>query len=251
MRVLLTNDDGISSKGLEALTKAFQRIAEVTVVAPEGEKSGAGHSITVMEPLRVTRYVKKGNFFGYAVNGTPADCVKLSLKALLKKLPHLVVSGINPGLNTGTNVLYSGTVSAATEATLLGLPALAVSLQDNGKRQHFEVAARYAVKVALQVKKNGLPKGILLNINVPNLTLKKIKGIAITRQGVFKYTDFYEKRFDPRRRAYYWLTAEKLKLTEAEDSDMRAIENCQVSVTPLHYDMTRYEFISNLKKWEI
>jgi 5'-nucleotidase len=249
-RILLTNDDGIEAPGLTALQKALSSVAEVTVVAPEDEQSGSAHSLTVEDPLRLSPVKRGGKLFGYSLNGTPADCVKLAVKALLKRPPDLVVSGINYGHNTGTNVLYSGTVAGAIEAAILGLPALAVSLERKG-RPHFEIAARFARKTALCILKNGLPLGALLNVNVPNRPVKGIRGVRVTHQGVFKYTDSYERRRDPRGREYFWLTAETLELKEAAGSDMRALQQGYISVTPLQYDMTRYPLLDKIRKWAL
>jgi 5'-nucleotidase len=190
--------------------------------------------------------------FGNSLNGTPADCVKLAIKALMKRPPDLVVSGINPGHNTGTNILYSGTVAGAIEAAILGFPAMAVSLEAKGRpHPHFETAAQFARKAALTIFKRGLPQGTLLNINVPNMAPKSVRGVRITHQGVFKYTDSYEKRKDPRGEEYFWLTAETLELEEAAGSDMKAMEAGYISVTPLHYDLTLYPLMDEIRKWKL
>ncbi len=250
MRILLTNDDGIQGEGLRVLKKALQKKAQVDVVAPEAEKSASGHSLTVLDPLRVTPVRIKGRFFGFSVNGTPADCVKLSVKALLRHKPDLVVSGINPGHNTGTNVLYSGTVSAAIEGNIMGVPAMAVSIWNKTKKPaHYGTAGVIAGRIIEKIKKYGLPSNILLNVNVPDKPLSRIQGIRVTRQGKFKYTDTYLKRRDPKGGVYYWLTAEQLSLQEPEGSDMNALQKGFVSITPLHYDLTDHGFMEKLQAW--
>ena len=248
--ILLTNDDGISAPGLYALYSAISQIAEVSVVAPDSEKSAAGHAITLSDPLRVSEYEKNGIFFGYAVNGTPADCVKIAYFALLDNKPDMVISGVNYGSNTGINVIYSGTVSAATEGTILGIPSFAISLttfQDGD----FTYAAKFAKKMAIKLCKETLPKGTLLNINVPNVPESEIRGIATTRMGASQYEDEYDKRTDPRNNVYYWLTGSKRGDDEGIDSDEGAVQNNMVSITPLHFDLTNHTFLTKLKNWQL
>lgn len=249
-RILLSNDDGINAPGLAALYEEMKSIGEVFVVAPDAEKSAVGHAITLSDPLRVWDFKKNGEFFGYAVNGTPADCVKIAYWALLDKNPDLVVSGINLGSNTGINAIYSGTVSAATEGTILGIPAFAVSLT-TFKNPDFSYAAKFARKLAENILERGLPKGTLLNVNVPPVKEDEIEEIKITRQGRSTYHEHFDKRVDPQNRVYYWLTGKKVQLEDDSDVDDNAILNKRVSITPLHYDLTNYEYLDELKSWEI
>lgn len=247
MRILLTNDDGINSAGLSALASAIKEIAEVTIVAPDAEQSAVGHAITVSFPLRVKEFYKDDTFFGYAVKGTPADCVKLAIKVIMDKEPDMVISGINLGPNTGTHIIYSGTVSAATEATILGIPAFAISL-GTFVNPDFRIAAGFAKKMALLINKNGLPKGVLLNINVPE---KEVKGVRLTVQGDVRFVGAVEKRVDPRGQTYYWLSPEIVETSGGPEFDTIAIRNNEISITPLHFDMTSHDSLEELGKWDI
>lgn len=250
MKILLTNDDGINAKGLSALRDSIREIADVTVVAPETEQSAVGHAITISDPLRVREVEKDSEFFGYAVNGTPADCVKIAVRAILKDPPDMVISGINLGANIATNVIYSGTVSAATEGTILGIPSIAVSLA-TFVSPDFTPAASFARKIAFSVYEKGLPEGTLLNVNIPNLPEDKIKGVVFTRQGSSRFREEFDKRTDPRGHIYYWQGGEMLFYDEDSDADSGVIRKDMVSITPIHYDLTDYKFLEELKKWEI
>jgi 5'-nucleotidase len=237
--ILITNDDGIHAPGLLALHRALQAVGRVQMVAPDEERSAFGHAITMSNPLRTAKYSEHGEPLGTAVSGTPADCVKLAVNTLLERPPRLIVSGINPGPNTGTNVLYSGTVSAATEGTILGIPSLAVSLDLSGAKADFTAAAAWAVTFARWILGQGLPEGVLLNVNVPALGLREIKGLRVTRLARYRYRDRYEIRQDPRGRTYYWLTGEDAEvLNPAPDVDEIVLRDGYVSVTPLAYDLT-------------
>ena len=248
--ILLTNDDGISAPGLFALYQSLREIAEVSVVAPDTERSAMGHAITISDPLRVSEFEKSGQFFGFAVSGTPADCVKIAYFALLSKKPDLVVSGINYGSNTGINVIYSGTVSAATEGTILGLPSFAISLA-TFKDANFDFAAKFARKLAPIMLVKPLPRGTFLNVNVPNVPEAEIRGIAITRMGSSMYEDKYDRRIDPRNRVYYWLTGTKRENGEGIESDDGAIQQNMVSISPIHFDLTNHAYLKELKEWNL
>ncbi len=250
MRILLTNDDGINAPGLAALHKELIKIGEVSVVAPDSEKSAVGHAITLSDPLRVWNFEKNGEFFGYAIKGTPADCVKIAYWALLEKKPELVVSGINLGSNSGMNVIYSGTVSAATEGTILNIPSFAISLT-TFTNPDFTYAAKFAAKLAKIVYEKGLPQGTFLNVNVPPAKEEEIRGVAITRQGKAAYMEHFDKRIDPANRVYYWLTGKKVKIEEDLNVDDFAILKNYVSITPIHYDLTNYRYLDELKSWGI
>ncbi|MFH2138565.1 MAG: 5'/3'-nucleotidase SurE [Candidatus Omnitrophota bacterium] len=247
MRVLLTNDDGIYADGLDALYQRFRKKFKVTVCAPESERSAIGHAITLNRPLRVKQVKKNAEFFGYAVDGTPADCVKIAVRALLKEKPQLIISGINHGPNLGSDIMYSGTVSAATEGTILKIPSIAVSLATYDKHD-FKTAADIAYNIALKIKKNNLPEGILLNVNVPPIPTSRVRGYLITEQGRSFYKESFVKRSDPRGMTYYWLTGKAKWLKKPQGSDIRAIEDNYVSVTPLQFDLTAYNYLNVIKK---
>lgn len=249
-RILISNDDGINAPGLYALYEEMKKIGEAVIVAPDSERSAVGHAITLSDPLRVWNFEKNGSFFGYAVNGTPADCVKIAYWALLEGKPDLVVSGINLGSNTGINAIYSGTVSAATEGTILEIPSFAISLTTY-KSPDFSFAAKFAKNLAKIILEKGLPRGTLLNVNVPAVKEEDIQGVVITRQGQANYEERFDKRVDPQNRVYYWLTGKKVEIVEEHDVDDTAILNKKVSITPLHYDLTNYPFLDELKSWNI
>jgi 5'-nucleotidase len=249
LKILVTNDDGIRSEGIIVLAKALREIGDVFVIAPDRERSAIAHSVTLHRPLRIEK-VKK-NY--YAVDGTPADCVHFGVNGILPGQPHLIISGINKGGNLGDDITYSGTVSAALEGTLLGIPSFAVSLVS---RSHFKfgTAARFAVKVARHVARKGLPKDTFLNINVPNLDEKDVKSYRITRQGRwvhnFKSNRIVEK-MDPRGRKYYWIGEGPLISDQRGNTDIEAVSNSYISITPLHIDLTHYPSIQELKKWRL
>lgn len=245
MKVLLCNDDGIHAPGLDALVKEFKKFAEVSVVAPAREQSAIGHAITMSDPLRAEEYYKNGEFFGWAVSGTPADCIKLALFALLKERPDMVVSGINSGSNTGINIIYSGTVSAATEGRINDIPSIAVSLTSYTSR-NFGPAARFAVKLARELDSFDLPKGVFFNVNVPDLPEEEIKGVKITHQGKAVYEEIFHRRTDPKGRVYFWLDGERGAEENDPSIDERAVRAGYVSVTPIHYDLTHYQTLDKL-----
>ncbi len=250
MHVLLTNDDGIHAPGLWALYRAFSRRHRVTVVAPDRERSAVGHGITLHQPLRFEKTQVNGGLSGFSVDGTPADCVKLGLAELLDTPPELVVSGINPGANLGINVNYSGTVAAAKEAALAGIPALAVSIMAPG-HHHVEAVARFAETLSLKVLQRGLPPGTFLNVNFPDLPMNQIKGIRWSRQGSGGFPQHFEKRTDPRERPYYWQGCDSQVADDGSDVDGAAIGASYISITPIKCDMTDYEALQELAQWEI
>lgn len=250
MKILVCNDDGIDSEGILTLTEALKEIAEVTVVAPRKEQSAVGHGITMQTPLRVIEYTKNGKFFGYAVEGTPADCIKIGIRNIMKGPPDLVISGINHGSNTAINIIYSGTVSAAREAAIMDIPSIAISVT-NHMAKEFSFAAKVAKKLALEIAGKDLPVGTLLNVNVPDVPEKDIAGIHLTRQGKSKWDDIYEQRKDPYGKSYYWLTGSLLEVDTEIETDQIAIKKKYVSITPIHFDLTDYETYERMKKWQI
>jgi len=247
MRFLLTNDDGIYAKGLTALYASLSQMAECVVVAPEVEQSAVGHAITISRPLMVREVKKNGSFFGYAVTGTPADCVKLGVKELSPGPVDLVVSGINRGANVGINVIYSGTVSAATEGLILGIPSLAFSL-DSHREADFTFAAEFARKLIHQIVENPLA-GVALNVNIPALPENEIKGLVVVKQGKARLVESFERRVDPREHVYFWLAGETMVAgDEAWDSDACALKRGFITITPLHCDLTRHDMLEEVAR---
>ena len=248
--ILVCNDDGIDAPGIYALVHELRKIGTVTVVAPDKQQSAVGHAITMSYPLRVKEFKKDGKFFGYAVQGTPADCVKLAVRAILKRKPDLVVSGINHGSNTAISIIYSGTVSAATEGTILGIPSIAMSVTTYGKVD-FRFAARFAKKLALIVSKKGLPDRTLLNVNVPPLNEEDIEGVLVTRQGRSLWNDTFDTRRDPGNKEYFWLTGGLDEADTELEFDQAAVRNNYISISPIQYDLTDYAMMDVLNRWNL
>jgi 5'-nucleotidase len=252
VKILLTNDDGIHAEGLWAVERALSQDHTVCVVAPDKERSAIGHSITLLNPLRVSEIRTNGGC-GYAVSGTPADCVKLAIVEILEEPPDLVVSGINPGANVGVNLNYSGTVSAAKEAALLGVPALAVS-KDPPLGAEYDFASRFVRSLVDKLKENKLAPFTFLNVNIPGCSSKEIRGVRITRQGtaplVLEEGGFH-KRLDPRNQVYYWQGTERQAFESQVDSDGAALHENWISVTPVKCDMTDHEALEALKAWKL
>jgi 5'-nucleotidase len=253
LKILLTNDDGIYAPGLAALYHEFKSLGEVQVVAPDVEQSAVGHAITLMTPLRVKEVCLDGGLTGFAVSGFPADCVKIAMAELLPSPPDLVISGINLGPNVGINVLYSGTVSAATEAAILGVKGMAFSLDSYDQNADFGAAARLAREVMEQVRGWGAwNNGVCLNVNLPDLPRAEVKGVRVTRQDTGPLVEHFERRVDPRRHIYYWLAEINPRPALDPDTDYGALAQGYVSVTPIHHDLTDYHSLSDLQtlKWE-
>ncbi len=248
--VLISNDDGIDAPGILALVLEMRKIAEVTVVAPDRQQSAVGHAITMNYPLRAIPFRKDGEFFGYAVDGTPADAVKLGVRFLLKQKPDLLISGINHGSNTAINILYSGTVSAATEGTVLGIPSIAVSLTTHDQAD-FSYAAKFAARLAGRVVAEGLPQGTLLNVNVPAVQEEKISGVRVTRQGNSSWEDTFDVRRDPAGREYFWLTGSMAIRDTDPETDQIAVRDNFISVTPIHYELTDRVLLERMKHWSL
>ena len=271
-RILLTNDDGIEAPGLRALLRALKPLAQVTLFAPDHNWSAAGHTKTMHKPLRVSEYSFAGRPFdsaqhelsnvapsasdeapelrgvAYTTTGAPSDCVALALLGILHDKPDLVVSGINQGPNLGYDLTYSGTVAAAMEAVISGLPAVAISL-DSYERPDFDYAGRVAALIVQWVVERGLPAGTFLNVNVPCLPPEEITGVTITRLGRRVYRDVLIRRQDPRGRPYYWIGGEPPGGHLDEGTDIWAVANGFVSITPIHLDMTAHDLIPKLKDW--
>jgi 5'-nucleotidase len=251
LRILLTNDDGINAPGIQALWRELAAIGEVTVVAPDSERSATSQAITVHHPIRVDKFcIEDPPICAWRVVGTPTDCAKIAIEALLPDKPDLVVSGINNGPNLGTDVLYSGTVSAAIEGALHGIPSLAVSLATY-ETADFRPAARFARKLALAMAARKLPPDTLLNVNVPALPADKLAGVEVTRLGVIEYENTFERRQDPRGRAYYWMGGSLVDRGNEDGTDVVAIKKGKISVTPIHFDLTNYAIINLIKEWNL
>ncbi len=246
MKILLTNDDGIHAAGLMALYKALTDDFELFVVAPVSEMSAVGHAITLSSPLRVQEVNKNGSFFGYGVTGTPADCVKIAVQELLKVRPDIILSGINLGANVGVNVLYSGTVSAATEGAFLGIQSAALSL-DTYNDPDFTFAARFSREIIRFITENGLKRGTALNVNIPAVPSVKVKGVSITRQGIGRFRERFERRIDPHGNVYYWLSGETPVEKEIVDADANALKKNHITITPISYDLTCGEEMERLR----
>lgn len=243
MRILVSNDDGVNAQGIHVLSQALRPLGEVHVVAPDRNCSGASHSLTLEMPLRVSTIAETGY---HAVKGTPTDCVHLAINELLKPEPDMVVSGINHGANLGDDVIYSGTVAAATEGRHLGYPSIAISLVGN---THFASAAHYAAILVQGLMKHPLPADQILNVNVPDLPLAKIKGIKVTRLGRRHRAEAVISQADPRGQAIYWIGPPGAEQDAGEGTDFAAIEQGYVSITPLTIDMTAYQSLSGLAAW--
>ena len=244
MRILLSNDDGYFAPGLAALAKALEPLAEVTVVAPERDRSGASNSLTLDRPLML-RQAPSGYYF---VNGTPTDCVHLAVTGMLDHLPDMVISGINHGANMGDDTIYSGTVAAATEGFLLGIPSIAVSLVGH-QGAHFETAADVVVDLVRRYQKKPWREATLLNVNVPDLPQSELKGMEITRLGKRHKAEPVLKSVNPRGQTVYWVGAAGLAQDAGEGTDFHAVANGSVSVTPLQIDLTRYAQMDSVGEW--
>ncbi len=243
MRLLLTNDDGIHARGIHTLVRVLSEIGEVYVVAPDRERSATGHSITVFEPIKATKTQIPGAQGAWIIGGTPVDCVKLAISRLLKEKIDMVISGVNHGPNLGTDVLYSGTVSAAAEGVIMGSPSMAVSLDSYNENMNFEFAAQFTRRVVEEVMKFKIDPKTLLNVNIPDLKPKDIKGIRVTRLGVRNYDNLFEERQDPRGNTYYWLGGGVVEEEQEPDSDVVAVKSGFVSFTPIRLDLTDYGLI--------
>jgi len=250
MKILVTNDDGIRASGIRTLIETLAKEHEVYVIAPDRERSAAGHSLTLHRPLRVEEVqieykVKKA----WETTGTPGDCVKIGINAILNEPPDMVISGINHGPNLGADVVYSGTVSAAMEGAVLGFPSVAISLANGTTNPlDFKFGAEFILKFLPEIKKMSFPKKTVININIPSIPEKDITGIEVTKLGTRMYTDTYEKRIDPRGKTYYWLAGELIDTHEEKGTDIMAIRNNKISITPVTFEMTHTEIMPDFKE---
>ena len=249
--ILITNDDGYNSKGIKALINAVKNLGKILIVAPDSPQSGMGHAISVNKPIRCY----KTNFFdsveAYCCTGTPVDCIKMGLYLLKEKKPDLILSGINHGSNVSTNILYSGTMSAAVEGALSGIPSVGYSLTDYSEDADFQYSEKIVQIISKKVIKEGLKKGTCLNVNIPNVKENQIKGIKVCRQGRAFWDDTFDHRKDPLGKDYYWLTGSFSSKEQAIDTDINYLENNYVTIVPTQFDMTCHDSVDELKKWEL
>jgi 5'-nucleotidase len=248
--ILVTNDDGITAPGIRKLIAVMNTIGDVVVIAPDSPQSGMGHAITIDSTLTCNKIkVDNGNQIEYKCSGTPADCVKMAVSEILDRKPDLCVSGINHGSNSSINVIYSGTMSAAVEAGIEGIPAIGFSLLDYSWNANFDVLEDEIKKIATNVLENGLPEGVVLNVNFPKSDT--FKGVKICRQAKGNWKETFDKRLSPTGKEYYWLTGKFINLDKGEDTDLWALENNYVSVVPVQFDLTAHHFIQKLNNWEL
>ena len=249
--ILITNDDGITAPGIRALIKIMNKIGDVVVVAPDSPQSGMGHAITIDNVLHCNPItIDDGPQLEYTCSGTPADCVKMAVSEILNRKPDLCVSGINHGSNSSINVIYSGTMSAAVEAGIEGIPAIGFSLLDYQWKANFDAVAEYVKQISLSALSNKIPEGVVLNVNFPKLPKKEIKGIKICRQAKAYWIEKFDKRINPLGKEYYWLTGEFINEDRGEDTDEWALKNGYISIVPVHYDLTAHHVIQQLNTWD-
>jgi 5'-nucleotidase len=249
--ILVTNDDGVSAPGIRALIDVMSEIGEVLVVAPDKPQSAMGHAITINSTLYLNKLSKDNDpITEYSCSGTPVDCVKLAVNEILKKKPDLCVSGVNHGSNSSINVIYSGTMSAAVEAGIEGIPAIGFSLSDYDWNADFETIKSFLRKITLEVLNNGLPKDVVLNVNFPKLKKEEIKGIKICRQAKAIWAEKFDKRVTPQGKDYYWLAGEFINLDKGEDTDEWALQKGYISIVPVQFDLTAHHASQELNSWQ-
>ncbi|MBX7241140.1 MAG: 5'/3'-nucleotidase SurE [Bacteroidia bacterium] len=248
--ILISNDDGIQAGGILALSEVARSFGDVIVVAPDSPQSAMGHAITITKPLRLYKEKLADGSLGYACNGTPADCVKLATGVLLKRNPDLVLSGINHGTNSSASTIYSGTLSAAREGAIQGIPAIGFSLCNYSDEADMTAAKEIVRTIIATALRQKFAAGQLLNVNIPNLPLEAIKGIKTTRQAAGRWVEEFDERTDPQGRKYYWLTGKFILQDDRDDSDEAALNQGFVSVTPLTHDLTHLEMFEVVNKWE-
>ena len=250
--ILVTNDDGIAAPGIKALISVAKKFGKVLVVAPDSPQSGQGHAITLEKPLHLKEVDIFKGIEAYECSGTPADCVKLAKHVIMKdKMIDLCISGINHGSNASVNIIYSGTMSAAMEASLEGVDSIGFSLLDYSMQADFEPCKKYVKQIVKQVLNNGLPKGVVLNVNIPKLSEEEIKGVKVCRQANAHWEEEFDKRVSPMGREYFWLTGKFVNEDKGEDTDEWALSQGYVSVVPTQFDLTAHHYIQELNSWEL
>ena len=249
--ILVTNDDGINAPGIRTLISVVKNIGDVVVVAPDSPQSGMGHAITINSTLHSSRITPKNSeIIEYSCSGTPADCVKLAINELMPRKPDLCVSGINHGSNSSINVIYSGTMSAAIEAGIEGVPAIGFSLLDYSWNADFSHSKDFIRKITLNALNNGIPKGVVLNVNIPAVVKSNIKGVKICRQAKAYWVEEFDKRKNPLGQEYYWLTGKFVNKDQGEDTDEWALKNNYISIVPVEFDLTAHHAIQGLNEWD-
>ena len=249
--ILVTNDDGINAPGIRTLISVVKNIGDVIVVAPDSPQSGMGHAITINSTLHSSRITPKNSeIIEYSCSGTPADCVKLAINELMPRKPDLCVSGINHGSNSSINVIYSGTMSAAIEAGIEGVPAIGFSLLDYSWNADFSQSKDFIRKITLNALNNGIPKGVVLNVNIPAVEKSDIKGVKICRQAKAYWVEEFDKRKNPLGQEYYWLTGKFVNKDQGEDTDEWALKNNYISIVPVEFDLTAHHAIQGLNEWD-
>ncbi len=248
--ILVVNDDGITAPGIRELIDVMKEFGDIFVVAPDSPQSGMGHAITLNNTLRAEK-VNFGNddIPEYSCTGTPVDCVKLAVNNLMPRKPDLIVSGINHGSNSSINVIYSGTMSAAMEGALEGIPSIGFSLLDTRREADFSVSKEVVRVIVQNVLSNGMPDDICLNVNIPVVSKDELKGIKVCRQAKGNWEEEFDERIDPNKRSYYWLTGSFVNYDKGEDTDIWALENNYVSVVPVQFDLTAHHSMQNLNTW--
>ena len=246
--ILITNDDGITAPGIKALVEAARPLGKVVVVAPDKPQSGMGHAITIGTPLRMNKVEMFDEIEAWQTSGTPVDCVKLAVDKILHRKPDICLSGINHGANHSINVIYSGTMSAAMEASIESIPSIGFSLLDYRFEADFSAATYYANQIIKTVLNNKFDKHLLLNVNFPSIPKKEVKGIKICKQAYAKYVEDFDERLDPHGKKYYWLTGEFVNFDKSKDTDVWALQNNYVSVVPVQFDLTNYTLKQQLEK---
>lgn len=246
--ILITNDDGITAPGIRSLVEAARSLGKVVVVAPDKPQSGMGHAITIGTPLRMNRVEMFGEIEAWQTSGTPVDCVKLAVDKILHRKPDICISGINHGANHSINVIYSGTMSAAMEASIESIPSIGFSLLDYRYEADFTAATFYANKIIKTILNTKLDKHLLLNVNIPGVPMGDIKGIKICKQAYAKYVEDFDERKDPQGKKYYWLTGEFVNFDKAKDTDVQALQSNYISVVPVQFDLTNYALKKQLEK---
>lgn len=256
IEILVSNDDGVNSEGIQALGQALKKLGHVTIVAPEREQSTMGHALTLHKPVRLFKVHSEPGLEQWATSGTPADCVYLGIRHVLKRKPDIIITGINRGVNVGNDIYYSGTVAAAREGALLNIPAIATSLDyhyevGSHPKASFADCAEYVTKLVKEVLKHGLPVHCMLNVNFPNLPFKQIKGTCVSRQGFRFYTDKVVEKYDNRNKPYFWLGGTYAGFRQIEGSDCEVMDKGYISVTPCRLDITQFEFMASLSQWDL
>ncbi len=249
--ILISNDDGITAPGIRALVEAVKHLGEVVVVAPDSPQSAMGHAVTISKPLRLEKTKIYGDIHSYQCSGTPADCVKIAVDKVLHRKPDLLLSGINHSSNSSINILYSGTMSAAMEGAIEGIPAAGFSLCDFAYEADFTLAAKIAASVAQNILSNGLPPGVLLNVNIPKVSEDIFMGVKVCRQAHAKWEEDFDERKDPNGKKYYWLTGKFVNYDKGNDTDEWALANGYCSIVPVQYDLTAHNAIGFINQWNI